>query len=247
MLSIWNRELKQYFFTATGYVFLTVFWLLSAVFFFLYNILSGSSDLSEMFGSFSYLFMLLVPLLTMRLLSTERAQKTDQLYCCTPVTLTAVALGKFLAAATVLLIGICGTGVYVVLLTRYADVQAGRVFSCIIGFFLLGSAYIGIGLLMSSLTDSQITAAVLTFAANMLLQLAELSAPTLHVPYLAFLPRLLGAFTLNARYARFVSGLFSPADIGYFLTFTAITLLLTVAVLNRRRMKPLFSGRSVKR
>ena len=67
MLSVLKREMRQYFHTPIGYVFVTIFWLLGAVFFFLYNILSGTSDLGEMFGNLSYLFMLIVPLLTMRL------------------------------------------------------------------------------------------------------------------------------------------------------------------------------------
>lgn len=77
MLGVIRKEWRAYFFTPTGYVFIAIFWLLGAAFFFLYNILAASADLSSLFGNLSYLFMLIVPLLTMRLLSEERRQKTD--------------------------------------------------------------------------------------------------------------------------------------------------------------------------
>ena len=105
MTSVFWRELKQYFLTPTGYVFTGIFWLLGAAFFFLYNVLAASSDLSALFGNMSYLFMMIVPLLTMRLLSEERRSRTVQLLYCAPTSLARVVLGKFLAACAVLLVG----------------------------------------------------------------------------------------------------------------------------------------------
>lgn len=236
MLSVLKREMRQYFHTPIGYVFVTIFWLLGAVFFFLYNILSGTSDLGEMFGNLSYLFMLIVPLLTMRLLSAERRQKTDQLMYCTPTPLAAVVLGKFCAALCVVLVALAGTGIYLAVLARYATLQPGMITAYYVGFFLLCASYISIGVLMSALTESQITAAVLTFAANMLLQLVEMAAPTLHVPYMPFLPALLGALTLNTHYSQIASGVIRPVDVGYFLLFITVALSLTVYCLRRRQL-----------
>ena len=106
MLSVICKEWRSYFFTPTGYVFVAIFWLLSTAFFFLYNILAATADLSALFGNLSYLFMLIVPLLTMRLFSEERRQKTDQLFYCSPVSLLSVVGGKFLAAMGVLVHGV---------------------------------------------------------------------------------------------------------------------------------------------
>ena len=236
MLSVWKREMRQYFHTPVGYVFVTIFWLLGALFFFIYNILRGTSDLTELFGNLSYLFMLIVPLLTMRLFSAERRQKTDQLLYCVPTPLPAIVLGKFFAALGVLLIALAGTGLYVGVLARYARFQPGMIFAHYAGYFLLCAAYISVGVLMSAMTESQLTAAVLTFAANMLLQLSEIAAPTLHVPYLPFLPTLLGALSLNSRYGRFATGVIRPSDAGYFLLFIAVALSLTVYRLRCRRV-----------
>lgn len=236
MLSVLKRELRQYFFTPMGYVFVGIFWLLGAAFFFLYNVLAGTSDLTALFGNLSYLFMLIVPLLTMRLLSEERKLKTDQLLYSTPTSLSAVVLGKFFAALCVLLIALAGTGVYLVILARYASLQPGMIVSHYLGFFLLCACYVAIGVLMSALTESQITAAVLTLAVNMLLQLAEMAAPSMHVPFLPFLPALLRALALNAHYARFQNGVITPADVGYFALFIAVALSLTIYILRRRQL-----------
>lgn len=236
MLSVVKREARQYFHTPVGYVFLAIFWLLGAAFFFLYNLLSGSSDLRELFGNLSYLLMLIVPLLTMRLFSAERRQRTDQLLYCVPTPLPAIVLGKFLAALGVLVIALLGTGLYVAVLARLAPLNPGVIASNYLGYLLLGAAYISVGVLMSALTDSQLTAAVLTFAVNMLLQLAEMAAPTLHVPYLPFLPSVLEALSLNSRYGRFAAGVFGPADAGYFLLFIAAALALTTYRLRCRQV-----------
>lgn len=237
MLSIIRKEWRSYFFTPTGYVFVAIFWLLGTAFFFLYNILAASADLSALFGNLSYLFMLIVPLLTMRLFSEERKQKTDQLFYCSPVSLLSVVGGKFLAALGVLAVSLLGTGLYLVILALRTALAPGMVLAHYLAFLLLGGSYIAVGLFMSALTDSQITAAVLTLAMNMLLQLLEMSAGTMTVPWLPFLPALMQCITLNQRYAQIASGVIYPTDIGYFLAFTAVFLAATVVVLARRKQK----------
>ena len=237
MLSIIRKEWRSYFFTPTGYVFIAIFWLLGTAFFFLYNILAASADLSALFGNLSYLFMLIVPLLTMRLFSEERKQKTDQLFYCSPVSLLSVVGGKFLAALGVLAVSLLGTGLYLVILAQRTALAPGMVLAHYLAFLLLGGSYIAVGLFMSALTDSQITAAVLTLAMNMLLQLLEMSAGTMTVPWLPFLPALMQCITLNQRYAQIASGVIYPTDIGYFLAFTAVFLAATGVVLARRKQK----------
>lgn len=237
MLSIIRKEWRSYFFTPTGYVFIAIFWLLGTAFFFLYNILAASADLSALFGNLSYLFMLIVPLLTMRLFSEERKQKTDQLFYCSPISLLSVVGGKFLAALGVLAVSLLGTGLYLVILAQRTALAPGMILAHYLAFLLLGGSYIAVGLFMSALTDSQITAAVLTLAMNMLLQLLEMSAGTMTVPWLPFLPALMQCITLNQRYAQIASGVIYPTDIGYFLAFTAVFLAATVVVLARRKQK----------
>lgn len=235
MLSVMKRELRAYFVTPVGYVFTAIFWLLGAAFFFLYNLLRASADVGALFGNLSYLLMLIVPLLTMRLFSEERRQKTDLLFYASPTALAAVVMGKFLAAAAVMLLGLAGTGVYLGIMLSRTSLTWGLVAANYLGFILLGLCYIALGLLMSALTESQVTAAVMTLAANMLLQLAEMAAPSIIVPYLPFLPQVLKLIALNATFASVASGVIHPTDVGYFLVFIVIVLAAAVWVLSRRR------------
>lgn len=237
MLSVIRREMRQYFVTPVGYVFLTIFWLLGAAFFFLYNVMAGTSDLNSLFGNLSYLLMLIVPLLTMRLLSDEKRLKTDQLLLSSPTSLGTIVMGKYLAALCVVAIALLGTGVYVAVLGCFARLQPGMTAAYYLGFFLLCACYVAIGLLMSALTESQVTAAVLTFAANMLLQLGEMSAGSVYVPFLPFLPSVLSALALGEHYGKIASGVFRLRDVGYFGVFAGVLLCLTVFVLRRQQLK----------
>ena len=237
MLSVIRKEWRSYFATPIGYVFIAIFWLLGAAFFFLYNILAATANLSSLFGNLSYLFMLIVPLLTMRLFSEERKQKTDQLFYCAPVTLWSVVLGKFLAAVGVLGVSLAGTGLYLVILSRYTTLAVGSLVAHYLAFALLGACYIAVGMFMSTLTDSQITAAVLALAANMLLQLGEMSSANTVSPYLPFLPALMKCIALNQHYAQIASGVFYPTDVGYFIAFAAVFLCASVGVLAGRKRR----------
>ena len=104
MKTIWRREWRAYFLTPVGYVFIGVFLAVSSVLFFLEILAPRSGDLPTFYGSMSYLWMLLSPILTMRLLAEERQKRTDQLLLTSPVSLPAIVLGKYLAAVSVLLL-----------------------------------------------------------------------------------------------------------------------------------------------
>ena len=146
MLSVMKRELRAYFYTPVGYVFTAIFWVLGASFFLLYNLMAASADLSSMFGNLSYLFMLIVPLLTMRLFSEEKRQKTDQLFYCSPTALASVVAGKFFAAMTVLVVALLGTGVYVGILLSRTALSFGMLAAHYLSFLLLGELrHVGVG------------------------------------------------------------------------------------------------------
>ena len=104
MKAIWKRELQGYFCTAAGYVYLFVFLTVSSVLFYLEILSQRSGELPTFIGEMSYLWMLLSPVLTMRLLAEEKQKKTDQLLLTSPVSLPRIVLGKYLAAVTVLLL-----------------------------------------------------------------------------------------------------------------------------------------------
>lgn len=237
MLAIWKREVQNYFLTPIGYVFMGVFLLCGGVFFFLSNIASSSSSLETLFGNMIYLFMLVMPILTMRLLSEEKRSKSDQLLLTSPLSISQIVVGKFLAAATVLFATMAVMLVYVVIICCYSTPYAGMIVSNYLGFFLLGCCYVSIGVLMSALTENQVSAAVLTFGANLLLQIFESLSSSLTIPTLGFinLNTVLSWMSLYKRYYDFTAGILSFANVLYYVSFCFVILFLAVRVIDKRR------------
>ena len=169
MTAIYKRELCSYFNSMIGWVFVSVLTVFIGIYFFVNNLFAGYPYFANSLGSTLFVFMVLIPILTMRSLADERHSKTDQLLLTAPVSVTAVVMGKYLAMLTVfavpvliaclcpLIIAVNGTAF---LLTDYCALFA---------FFLLGAVEIAVGMLISSLTESQIIAAVGTFGLLLLL------------------------------------------------------------------------------
>lgn len=243
MLAIWKREVQNYFLTPIGYVFMGIFLLVGAVFFFMDNIMPRSADLSTMFGDLSYLFMLAVPILTMKLLSEERRSKSDQLLLTSPRSIWDIVLGKFLAACTVLLATMAVTLIDVIVIAVYSNdmvygssVNVGLIFSNYLGFFLLGCGYIAIGTLMSALTENQVSAAVLTLGVNLLLQIIESILPQLTLPAaLSFLTAGFSWLSMYSRFLQFTAGVLSIANVFYYVSLCGVILFLAVRVIDKRR------------
>ena len=173
MKAIYKREMKMYFNSMTGYVFVAFFVLITAIYFSMTNILAMSPEFEYVFSSVIMMFLILGPMLTMRLLTEETRHKTDQLLLTSPVSISGIVLGKYLAAITVFLIALLITSIFPVILSVYGTIATAQIIGSYLGFFLLGSAFIAIGLWISSLTDNQIVAAVGTFVAIFLLLMVE--------------------------------------------------------------------------
>lgn len=236
MLAIWKREFQNYFLTPIGYVFMAVFLLAGGIFFLLYNVLSGTNSLTTMFSNLIYLFMLIVPVLTMKLLSEEKHTRTDQLLLTSPLSIYEIVGGKFLAAVSVFAISLIGTIFSIIVIVTYGRAYWGLIFSNYLGYFLMGCTYISIGVLMSALTENQVSSAVLTFGVCLLLQLVESVGPALTFPgYLRWISAVLSWFSLYQRYYTFTAGVISLANVVYYLTFIAIMLFFAVRVIDKRR------------
>ena len=174
MLAIWKREMQNYFLTSIGYVFMGIFLLVGGVMFFLGNVMGMTPSVATRLGNLNYIFMLVVPILTMRLLSEEKRTKTDQLLLTSPRSIWDIVLGKFLAAASVVVLTTALTLIYVFMLSRHTDRMYPAAIACnYLGFLLLCLSYVALGVLMSALTENQVSAAVLTLGVNVLLQILE--------------------------------------------------------------------------
>jgi ABC-2 type transport system permease protein len=163
MGAIFKRELRSYFLTPLGYVFLGLFLLIAGIFFAFGIVLSGSSRFSGFLGSIQFAFLFATPVLTMRLMSEETRQKTDQLLYTSPIALHEVVLGKFFAALTLFAIALVVCLSWSIVIILYGDFRAMETVAAALGFLLLGGAFIAVGTFISSTTENQATAAVGTF------------------------------------------------------------------------------------
>ena len=234
LLSIWKRELQGYFFTPVGYVFMGVFLTLSSVIFFLTIMQTRSSDLLSFIGTMSYLWMLLCPVLTMRLLAEEKSRRTDQLLLTSPVSLPGVVLGKYLSAVTVMLFTVLLTGLFVLIVAIYGRVYPGELLTGYLGFVLQGCAFIALDLFISGCTSNQVTAMVAAFGANFVVWMLDLIQSAVSI---GWVNAILSFFSLYERTEPFLMGQFSFASVGYDLSFAAAFILLTIHTLDARRYR----------
>ncbi|TFH03634.1 MAG: ABC transporter permease [Spirochaetales bacterium] len=163
MIAIMQRELRTYFQTPIGYIFMGLFLLVSGFFFASGNLLAGSSYYTSFLGSILFLYLFSVPLLTMRLMSEERRQRTDQLLLTSPITVLDIVGGKFLAAFIVFLGTLFVTALYAVVVGIFGDLAVWETVGGYIGFVLLGSSFISLGVLISTVSENQVSSAFFTF------------------------------------------------------------------------------------
>jgi ABC-2 type transport system permease protein len=173
MWPVFIRELKAYIQNIVGFIFMGLFLFLSGIFFTMMNLLQSSPDYISVLSTMTFIFLFAVPILTMRLLTEETRQKTDQLLLTSPLSLTGMVLGKYLAALAVFAIALAITVIYPLLLSLVGRLYAPEIVGGYVGFFLLGSAFIAVGLFVSSLTDNQVIAAFVTFGALLFMWILE--------------------------------------------------------------------------
>ncbi len=235
MKAVWKREMQGYFCTAVGYVFLGVFTAVSSVLFYMSILNQRSGDLPTFIGEMSYLWMLLSPVLTMRLLAEERQKKTDQLLLTSPVSIPQIVIGKYLAAVTVLLCATLLTLLYVGIVAAYGRVYPAELAVNYLGFFLQGCAFAALGLYLSGCAGTPVIAAILAFGANFLLWILDLLENAVQTPWIS---DALKFCSLYARNEPFLMGQLSFA--GVFFDLSVIVLFLTLAI---RRMDRNRTGR----
>ncbi len=234
MAAIFKREFKAYFTSPIGYFVLAILFFFSGWFFYAGNLSTNSADLSSVYNSlFSIVLLAVLPILTMRLFSDEKRQKTDQALLTAPVSLTGIVIGKFLAALLLFAIGIAITFVYAVIVAFQVTPDWMVIIGNYLGLLLLGGAVIGIGLMISSLTESMFIAALGTFGVSFLLVMLDnlttiFSGNTLVKSVVDFL-------SVSQRYNNFTMGLINYNDVIFFLSIQALFLFLTVRVLDHKR------------
>lgn len=171
MTAIYKREVASYFNSMTGWLFTAVLTVFIGIYFFVYNLFNGYPYFSMSLSYTLFVFMVVVPILTMRSMAEERRSRTDQLLLTAPVSVTGVVMGKYLAMLTVFALPTAIACLCPLIIALNGSSFLLADYGTILAFFLLGAVEIAVGLLVSALTESQLIAAVGTFGILLVLYL----------------------------------------------------------------------------
>lgn len=231
MFAILKRELSAYFASPIGYIYLAVFYVFSGYFFFgvLY---SNTTSLSNVFNGMFTIIMLLIPILTMRLLSEDRKNKTDQALLTAPINLISLVMGKFLSA---LIVYALGSGHHAGICHHHRYLCPSRLDGHLrqhCGNAAAGAALIAIGMFISALTENQVIAAVGGFAAGFSLILVDSLSTLVTIDWLS---SFISGLSFMVRYDEFTSGILDISNVLFFVSVCAVFIFFTVRVFEKRR------------
>ncbi len=245
MLAIYKKEMRSYFINPIGYVFAGIFLVFSALLCCYTTLLSKSYDTSTYFTFMIFAFVILIPLLTMRLFSEERKMRTEQLLLTAPVTLTGMVMGKFLAAFSMFfgcMIVSCINFIplYVIAAAErgagngvaYVGPVTAEIVGCMIGVILIGAAFIAIGTFISSVTENQLAAAIMTIAVILALVSVGLLSSFIDIYWIRV---ALSWISVIGRFSNFSAGIFDISALVYFVSLAFLFIFLTVRVYEKRR------------
>lgn len=241
MSAIYRREMLSYFTSPIGYVFSAIFFAISGYFFVSNTVAVGTTNTAYYFSTVLLFFVILIPLLTMKLMSEEKKMKTELILMTSPVSLVGIICAKFFAAFT-LFAGTLGLSSLLNMFALYdvakeqeyviAKMNLPTFLGCIAGVLLIGAAFISIGIFISSLTENQIVAAVVSIGAFALVIASSGFADKIENEYLRVAVKWLSVMD---RFTGFQRGIFDVTAIIYYVSVTAVFLFLTIRVYEKRR------------
>ncbi|HJJ17862.1 MAG TPA: ABC transporter permease [Clostridiaceae bacterium] len=223
MFAVIKKEFKSYFYSPVGYVFIGLFLIMFSIFFYVDVFQYQRTNFEYIFYSGATILTFIVPILTMRAIAEERKTGTEQLLLTSPLSITKVVLGKFIAATLIVAITEICTFLYFGILCYFGTPHITTALVTLLGFLLLAMSYISFGILASSITENQIIAGVITIGFFILTW---------------FLPQFSSIFTnfsLINMFSKFPTGQIDIADTVTFVTFTISCILLTIIVMQRRK------------
>ena len=223
MLAVIKKELKTYFYSPVGYVFIGLFLLMFSIFFYVDVFKYQSTNFEYIFYSGATILTFIVPVLTMRSIAEERKNGTEQLLLTSPLSITKLVLGKFIAALLIVVITELCTFMYFGILCHYGMPKLTTTFATLLGFLLFVMSYISFGMLTSSLTENQIIAGIISIGFFIITWvLPEFNSS-------------LESFSFINMFYKYTQGQIDIGDTVTFLTFTITCLLLTITAMQRRK------------
>lgn len=255
MKNIWyitKKEIKTYFTSPIAYVAITVFLVLVGFFFYSlinwFNMQSmqlarypqyldqlniNQMVYSPLFNNISIILLLMIPLITMRLFAEEKKIKTDELLYTSPVSINQIILGKYFASLFVLLVMLLLTGFLSIFTFSYGNPELAPLLNGYLGLFLLGAAFMAIGIFFSSLTENQIVAAILTFGALLFFWVLNWASNAAGGVWQSILNYL----SFFQHFGDMTEGILDTTDLVYYLSFIFLGLFLTHSVIQSRRWR----------
>ena len=232
MKAIYKRELSACFRSPIGYLFCAIYLFFSGMYFNSVLSVGQSSEFPQIYYGMLNIVLLMLPLLTMRLFSEERKYKTDQILLTAPINITPLVLGKFFSALTIYTGCTLFTLIYAVVFSFFTSPSWALIIGNIFGAILFGGAFIGIGMFISSMTESQFVAGMGSFSIATIFIILDV------IPLITsneFIVSLTREISFVGRYKPFTSGILDMSSIIFFASIAASFIFLTVRVLEKRR------------
>ena len=236
MLTIYLKELRSNFKSFFGWLFLAVYTFFCSLYFVIYNIMNGSPYLSSTVSSLVVILMFVFPLLTMRILAEEKKLKTDQLLLTSPIKISSIIIGKFLSLVTMMLIASLVLLVGLLIMSFYGTIPVAENLLAILALILLGSMFAAIGLFLSSVTEHQFVAAILTYGAFIFIMLIP-SALQIFFASNKVVSTIAKAIDFLAPFDKLLTGMINAADIFRILSIIAVFLLLAARVFGKSSLQ----------
>lgn len=249
VLAITRKELEQYFASPIAYVVVTFFLILSGIFFYIYlqfymqqaqQIAMQGGEAGELsqsvmrpfFANVSFFFLVIFPLLTMKLIAEEKKLGTYELLMTSPISTAQLLLGKFLGALSLLICILLLLAIYPLILFIFGRPDAGPILTGFLGLILLGSAFLAVGIFCSSITENQIVAAVIAFVFLIIFWIINFLSRSE-----AWYGKLFQYASIYQRFDEFTQGVLNLNDVVYYISFTFFALFVTGVVLQSQRWK----------
>lgn len=232
MIAIFKRELRSYFNSPVGYVCIAVLAALYGLFYYQVMAMGFSSYIGRVYSTMFSYSMMVIPIITMRSMSDDQKNKTDQVLLTAPIGVTSIVMGKFLSCFFVFFVASSLGLLPAVAMSFFSSPAWGEIIGNYLGTLLYGGAMISIGVFISSLTVSQVIAAIGTFVISVLLMLIDSMASAVSNQVVS---ALVGWISFNSRYTTFTQGIFSISSTVFFLSVMAVFVFLTARRLESRR------------
>lgn len=233
--AICSKELQLYFYSPTAYVAFAFYVLLSSIMFYLNFVLTSTSivDARLVVGNTTFIFLFIIPLLTMRLVSDEFRQGTDEMLLTSPASITEIVMGKYLAALTLQLMLVVCSLIYPWIMSGFGDLDQTVLWLSYLSMFLLGASMMAIGLFASTLSNNQMVAGIAAFVILLLLWIIDWAGEG----FGGKLKEWVNQFSLTQRQVNLQKGILHLGDIMFYVLLVAVFLVLSIQALERKRWR----------